>query len=136
MSHGVRNSQTQPFLPSTRSPVSSDSTTGRGRIDVPDVGDRRRQGGGGIVDQGHQVALRQPNVEHLVEQGAQPGVGHVGVVAQQDGEGAQPAADQLLHAGRRLGRGAPAAARAGADAEVHPGDQDRLGHQLVVVVMA
>jgi hypothetical protein len=28
MSHGVRNSQTQPFLPSTRSPVSSDSTTG------------------------------------------------------------------------------------------------------------
>jgi hypothetical protein len=34
MSHGVRNSQTQPFLPSTRSPVSSDSTTGAVRIDA------------------------------------------------------------------------------------------------------
>jgi hypothetical protein len=55
-------------------------------------------------------------------------------MAQEDGEGAQPAADQPFHAGRRLGRGAPAAAAAGADGEVDPGDQDRPGDQLVVVV--
>ena len=34
MSHGVRNSQTQPFFPSIRNPVSSDITTGAARIDV------------------------------------------------------------------------------------------------------
>ena len=34
MSQEVRNTQAQPFLPSTRSPVSSEITTGAARIDA------------------------------------------------------------------------------------------------------